>query len=52
MKVKTANRWLVRNKWKIARLAKERPGTQFHKQLLRCRRASDSILFRKFESLT
>jgi len=48
---KTARRWLNRNSWKIAKfnLGMLEPGTQFHKQWLKCQRANGSILFRKFD---
>jgi len=50
MKKKTAKRWLNRNKWNIAKfnLSYFGTGTQFHKQYLKCLRAIDNILFRKF----
>ena len=51
MKKKTAKRWLSRNRWKIAKfnLGFLDPGTQFHKQILRCKRVLGNILFRYFK---
>ena len=50
MKQKTANRWLNKHKWKIAKfnIGNLKSGTQFHKQYLRCKRTLGSILFRRF----
>jgi len=50
MKTKTARRWLLRQKWNIAKLnlGWYKPGGQFHKKFLECERATGNILLRKF----
>ena len=52
IKKRTAQRWLNRNKWNIAKFligAGAHRGSNFHKQLILCRRSAGDVRFRSFK---
>ena len=52
IKQKTARRWLSRNRWKIAEFLTgvgASVGSNWHKQLMLCKRVSGDVRFRRFK---